>query len=143
MRRRILCFLTVAAGIGIALSQTTPSTDPDLAAVLIHARRIFVEPFGDDTQSKTIQAMVTDGISMAKRFIITENKERADLILRGSAFEKTSQELHSTAFSVIVGGAAANRRSASAHQAGTADSQTSTETVSDARAAVRLNLEGW
>ena len=82
--------------------------------------------------------MVVDAIRSTKRFIVTENKDKADLFLKGTALEKTSQELHALGSAVTVAGASANRHAASAHQASTADSQTNTETINDARASVRL-----
>ncbi len=102
--------------------------------------------------------MVVDAIGSSKRFIVTENKERADLILKGSALEKTSQEMHSLGSATTVAGAAggssstisghANSAGATlsgsssggfiAQKLGINDSQSSIETVNDARASVRL-----
>jgi len=112
--------------------------DADLTKILLTAKRVYVESFGEDTISKSLQAMLVDAFRSTKRFIITENKDRADLFLKGTALEKTSQELHALGSAVSVAGASANRHSAGAHQASTADSQTNTETINDARASVRL-----
>jgi hypothetical protein len=111
----------------------------ELAEKLLNAKRIYVESFGDDSTNKSLQAMVIDALRASKRFIITENKEKADLILKGAALEKTSQEAHALGSSVIAG--TAGGRSASV--AGSADSQASVETMNDARVSVRLlSLEG-
>jgi curli biogenesis system outer membrane secretion channel CsgG len=117
-----------------------------MAEKLLKARRIFVESFGSEAIDKTLQAMVIDALRTSHRFIVTENKEKADLTLKGSALEKTSQELHAigsgTAVATAAGahggtingaGGAVNARSL-----GIADSQASTETISDARMAIRL-----
>jgi hypothetical protein len=155
----------LAVGIGLAqpapraASTTPPSTNaldaaPESIQVMLSARRIYVESFGDDPISKTLQSMVVDAIGSTKRFIVTENKDKADLILKGSALEKTSQEIHSLGSSTVVAGAAGGSRStisahegqlsgasnssSVAHKTGISDSQASTETVNDARAAVRL-----
>ncbi len=106
------------------------SIDPEIAAKLLKVKRIYVEAFGDDKDSQQLQAMVINGLSLSKRFIVTENREKADAILKGSAIEKTSQEYHA----VSEGTAAAGNRGAVA----ASDSSASTETVSDARLAVRL-----
>ncbi len=100
--------------------------EPDPADKLVGVKRIYVDTFGDDPNSKQIQAMLISNLAASKRFVITENKDRADAILRGTGLEKTSQELHSTSESTAVGSAA------------TADSASHTETVDDARIAVRL-----
>lgn len=127
---------------------------PDLSEKLITARRIYVEGFGEDSISKTLQGMLIDAFTSSKRFIITENKERADLILKGSALEKTSQEMHSLGSATTVAGASggysghvsgtggsisgSSSGGFSASQAGIDDSQSSTETINDARVAIRL-----
>jgi hypothetical protein len=134
--------------------KNTESVDAEVAGKLLQAKRIFVESFGDDSINKTLQAMVIDAFRTSHRFIVTENKDKADLILKGSALEKTSQELHALGSATAVAGAAGahsstisgNARSVSgssnggfaAHSVGISDSQASTETISDARMAVRL-----
>jgi curli biogenesis system outer membrane secretion channel CsgG len=137
--------------------QTAPSpssTDQELAGKLAKVKRIYVESFGDDLLSKQAQAMVIDALTKTHRFIVTEKKENADAILKGTGLEKSSQELHATSEATSVGGAAGshsgsisgNNGSVSgsssggfvARSAGIADSQASTETVNDARMAVRL-----
>lgn len=147
--RLLLCGLAV---LGVTFAQTprpgsaapsnAVSIDAELTAKLLAAKRIYVENFGDDSLNKTLQAMLIDSIRSSKRFIITENKEKADLILKGSAIEKTSQEAHALGSGTTVAGAAggSNERSGSfvARQLGVEDSQASVETVNDARMAVRL-----
>jgi curli biogenesis system outer membrane secretion channel CsgG len=60
---------------------------------LLKVRRIFVESFGDDVTSKQLQAMVINALVESKRFIVTENKDKADAILKGTGLEKTSHNL--------------------------------------------------
>jgi len=118
------------------------SMEAELGGKLLKVRRIYVDSFGDDTISKQLQAMVITSLSESKRFIVTENKDRADACLRGTGLEKTSQEIHSyddsTAASHVSG--AANRDVAVVGGAGAAikDSATNTETIDNARLAVRL-----
>ncbi len=132
----------------------TPNADAELAEKLLKAKRIYVESFGQDSLNKTLQAMLIDAFRASKRFIITENKDKADLVLKGAALEKTTQEAHALGSSTAVGGAAGaysgsisgTREAVSgsssggfvARHLGIADSQASVETVNDARAAVRL-----
>jgi hypothetical protein len=132
--------------------------DADIAAKLLHVRRIFVDSFGEDALSKQVQAMVINSLAATKKFIITENKDKADAILKGTALEKTSQELHATSEGTSVAGAAGGHHSSvfgssvngngvvsgsssggfAARAAGISDSEASTETINDARVAVRL-----
>lgn len=122
---------------------------------LLNVRRIYVESFGDDKTSKVLQAMIINSIAESKRFVITENRERADAILKGTAVEKTSQELHAsgsgTAAASSVGGVRASSQGLSSSVTGTFgaigaaidDSVVATETIDRAAIAVRLlNADG-
>jgi hypothetical protein len=132
-------------------SQSSASlVDSELAGKVLRVRRIYVESFGDDKISKIVQAMVINSLAASKRFIITENKEKADAVLKGTAIEKTSQEVHASGEGTAVAGAAgaisgsSNRSSASvsgasvAHAASIEDSMLATETIDRAAVAVRL-----
>jgi len=146
---------------GTATQQKAPDAQPDdsdLDARIVRVRRIFVEGFGDDVISKQVQAMVISSLTESKRFIVTENKDKADAVLKGSGLEKTSQELHSSTEATAVGGAAGGHSGSVSgsfvngsgsisgsssggfvsRSAAIEDSSTSTETINDARIAVRL-----
>jgi|SRR5581483_2100658 len=150
---------------GSSSGLTTPSSPCDLKSNstepgtrLLHVRRIYVDTFGDDAISKQVQGMVINSLSESKRFIITENKAKADATLKGIGLEKTSQEFHSLSEGTGVASAAgAHQGSVSgtfingtgsvsgsssggfaAHAARIDDSVASTETINDARIAVRL-----
>lgn len=141
----------------ISKANNTPSDD-DLDGKLLRVKRIYVDNFGDDLISKQIQAMVINSLSESKRFIITENKEKADAVLKGTALEKTSQEFHGTSEGTGVASAAGGHHgsvsgsfvngsgtlsgsssgSFAAQAARIDDSVATTETINDARVAVRL-----
>lgn len=130
---------------------------------LLRVKRIYVDSFGDDAISKEMQSMVVSSLVSSKRFKVTENRERADAILKGSTIEKTSQEIHAYGEGTAVGGASgAHSGSVNgswsggtgsisgsssggfvAHHMATEDSSVNTETINEARLAVRLvNLDG-
>jgi len=109
-----------------AQAAAKPADAPDTTTALLQIKRIYVESFGDDTASKQIQAMLINSLSECKRFVITENKDRADAVLKGSTLEQSSQELHSSSELTVAG-----------HEA-IGDAQKSTETIHEARVAVRL-----
>jgi hypothetical protein len=46
-------------------------------------KKIFVESFGDDVISKEIQSMIVSSLVGSKRFTVTENRNRADAVLKG------------------------------------------------------------
>ncbi|HEV2426421.1 MAG TPA: PEGA domain-containing protein [Terriglobia bacterium] len=130
----------------------------DLDAELLKVKRVYVDSFGDDAISKQLQSMVVNALNESKRFVVTENKDKADAILKGNALERTSQELHAIGEGTSVAGAAGSEHGSIsgsvsgdtgsisgshsggfiAHALGESDSQASTETINDARLAVRL-----
>jgi curli biogenesis system outer membrane secretion channel CsgG len=137
-----------------------PDTDP---GALLKVKRIYVDSFGDDLISRELQSMIVSSLVATKRFKVTENRERADAILKGVALEKTSQELHAYSESTAVGtagggshgevsGSVVNGNGSisgsssggfAAHHMGTSDSSVHTETINEARVAVRLvNSDG-
>jgi len=134
----------------VSSSASAPKPAPDqraeLAAKLSTVKRIYVESFGDDEISKTLQAMVINALAETKRFIVTENKDKADAVLKGHSLEKTSQEVHAigegTGVAMASGGHSSNgdvsHGGFSGKAMGIQDSKLSTETVNDARLAVRL-----
>jgi curli biogenesis system outer membrane secretion channel CsgG len=122
-----------------------------------------VDSFGDDPISKEMQSMIVSALVASKRFTVTENRNRADAVLKGVALEKTSQEVHAYGDSTAVGGAAGSQHgdlngsvvngtgSISggssggfvAHHARISDSSVNTETIDRARVAIRLvNTDG-
>src|SRR5712675_704040 len=72
---------------------------------LLKVERIYIDSFGDDQISKEIQSMIMSALVTSKRFRVTENRDRADAVLKGVALEKTSQETHAYGDSTAVGGA--------------------------------------
>jgi len=134
-----------------AVAKETSGDDP---AALLKVKRIFVDTFGEDIISKELQSMVVTSLVATKRFKVTENRERADAILKGVALEKSSQELHAYGEATSVGGASGGAHSEIsggggtisgsssggfiARHMGTSDSSVNTETINEARIAVRL-----
>lgn len=131
-----------------------PTVETSKSAALAKIKRIYVDSFGDDAVSKQLQSMVIDSLTKSPRFIVTESKERADVILKGVGTEKTHQELHSTSEGTSVGTAgggehgevhASNGSLSGSHDGGffarklgISDAQSSTETIDNVRLAVRL-----
>jgi curli biogenesis system outer membrane secretion channel CsgG len=146
VQRQTLLFFFMALAVSIAGFSQTQSQSPaatstpvpdarsELAAKLLNVKRIYVESFGDDEESKSLQAMVVNALDESKRFIVTENKDKADAILKGRSAEKTSQEVHATGEATAEAGAGSH----SGQAMGIQDSKLSTETIHEARLAVRL-----
>lgn len=124
--------------------------DTPLEQRLLKVKRIYVESFGDDAVSKQIQAFIVSSLTETKRFVVTENKERADAVLKGAGLEKTSQEVHAYNDSTAAGGAAGGHSASWGTSGGSAsggfasraaaisDSSLNTETIDHASIGVRL-----
>ncbi len=141
---------------------TVPAASAD-SGELVKVNRIYVESLGDDPLSKQMQTIIMSALLETKRFKVTENRDRADAILKGMVVEKTSQELHAFSESTAVGGAKGGSHGEvsgsvingngsisgsssggfSASHAAISDSSVNTETISRARLALRLvNADG-
>jgi curli biogenesis system outer membrane secretion channel CsgG len=141
-----------------AASNSGAKVAHEIAAKLLNVRRIYVESFGGDSASQQLQAMVINSLAESKRFIVTENKDKADAVLKGTGLEKRAQEFHAiaegTAVSTAAGGghgevsgnvsngtgsiSGSSSGGFSSKSLAASDSQASTETVDDAHLAVRL-----
>lgn len=103
--------ITILLLTGLSVAQVAPSPSPQNSGPTVVAsgkalsqiKRIYVESFGDDPISKEMQAMVVDSLTKSKVFAVTENRDKADAILKGSTLEKTSREAHSYSDGTSVG----------------------------------------
>jgi curli biogenesis system outer membrane secretion channel CsgG len=144
----------------VASPTVQPAVPP---ATLRTVKRIYVDSFGEDPTSKELQSMIVSSLTQTKQFTVTENRDRADAIRKGVALEKTSQEVHafsegtsagvaagasqgSVTGSVLNGNGTISGSSSggfSARHLGSNESSLNTETVNDARVAIRLvNSDG-
>lgn len=148
-----------AAPVQQSTAQADPNPSVDKTKALSKVRRIFVESFGTDPISEQMQGMVISSLTGSKRFSVTEDKSKADAILRGVATQRTSQETHAYGSGTSVGTAhGGGSGSVSGNSAGFSgsvhsgfaaassaiqDSSVNTETIDSAHAAVRLvNTDG-
>ncbi|HYA17557.1 MAG TPA: hypothetical protein VEF06_08835 [Bryobacteraceae bacterium] len=89
---------------------------PPLASV----KRIYVEQLGGGSGSDQMRDMIIAAIQNSGLFTITENQERADAIVRGSADDRIYTEEHNTSDSIGVHGSTASGSSSGNQMAGTA-----------------------
>jgi len=98
--------------------------------------------------------MIVSSLVSTKKFTVTEDRRRADATLKGVALERTSQEVHAYGEGTAVGSAAGGHQGSIngsngsisgsssggfvAHTLGVNDSSLNTETINEARIAVRL-----
>ena len=133
MKRSVLALIVLALApvAAFAFQAATGGTvSSEIAAKLLRVKRIYIDGFGNDPAARQLQALLIDSLTATKRFIVTENKEKADAIIEGVGTEKSTQEMHSTKEGTLVGGGRG--------LAGISDSSASTETITSAHLTVRL-----
>lgn len=152
-RSAVFALLLALTGIANAIElQQDASPEAELAKV----KRIYVEQLGGGLISDQMRDMIIAAVQSSGLFLITENQERADAILRGSADDQIYTEEHNTSDSIglhsnvgtgsgsssTLGGSVNSRQSMGA---GVTDSETSRiqDRRHDARASIRLvNTDG-
>jgi len=122
-------------------------------------KRVYIENASVDAASSQILSMLVTELMNTHRFIVTENREKADAIIKGSALEQVSQEEHSFNTGTAAGHSSGGHSSTISGSGGSIsgsssggynsvaaainDSYHSTETIHDARISVRLvNQDG-
>jgi hypothetical protein len=94
---KVIALITaiVMAAAGARAGELKTAATP-LAAV----KRIYVDQLGGGGQSDQLRDMIIAALQNSGLFVITENPDRADATLRGSADDKIFMEEHSTSESL-------------------------------------------
>jgi len=148
MRR--ICFALLIPGV-LAAQKTGAGS---AAASLLDIKRIYVAPLTGGKEAEALRDLIIAGIDSTKLFILTENADRADAILKGAAddqaFTDTFDSAESVNSRVTLGkygsGSSAATRTGGAYGAqggGESDVHHIKERKHEAYAAVRLcNKDG-
>jgi hypothetical protein len=82
---------------------------PQLSAVeadglrqLLSLKRVFVDRFAGGETAAQMRDMIISSLQNTKLFVVTENQEKADAILRGSSEDLVFNETHSSSDSLNV-----------------------------------------
>jgi hypothetical protein len=94
----------VAATQPVPRATPAPSSaaDPDTLRQLLTLRRVYVDRFSGGETAAQMRDMIVNDLQGSKLFVITENQEKADAILRGSAEDLVFNETHSASDNVNV-----------------------------------------
>jgi hypothetical protein len=82
----------------VALAVAKP--DEEILQQLFTVRRIFVDRLSGGDTAVQMRDMIISSLENSKLFVITENQERADAILRGSAEDLVFTDAHSSSDSI-------------------------------------------
>jgi len=77
-----------------------PVVEADGLRQFLTLRRVFVDRFSGGETAAQMRDMIINGLESSKLFVITENEQRADAILRGSSEDLVYNEPHSSSDSV-------------------------------------------
>lgn len=69
---------------------------------LLKVRRVFVDRFSGGETAAQMRDMIISGLENTKLFIITENQDKADAILRGSGEDLVYNDTHSSSEGMSV-----------------------------------------
>src|SRR5689334_3649056 len=97
----VLPFLLMAAAAGGQAPQAAPKTDAagveeETLQQLLTVRRVFVDRLTGGETAAQMRDMIVSSLQNAKLFVITENADRADAVLRGSAEDLVFTDEHSS-----------------------------------------------
>lgn len=122
---------------------------------LSEVKRVYVDQLGGGHTSDQMRDMIIAALQNSKLFLITENQDRADAVLRGSADDKVYEEEHESSDSIGLrtnaGSGSSSRNyssgvsSSSSHAIGITDNESShtKERRHETSASIRLvNPEG-
>lgn len=69
---------------------------------LLGVRRLFIDKFGGGESASQIRDMVIAGLHQAGLFVITENPDKADAVLRGSGEDLVYTDVHQSSESLTA-----------------------------------------
>ena len=157
MNRRMWSQICLAACLGVAAIGAAAGQAPTPAAVeqaglrqLLTVRRVYVDHLTGGEPAAQMREILISSMDGTKLFILTENQERADAILRGGAEDLVFTEVHNSSDSINaranlgIGKSTSSSRGQNAgFGVGESDSEHSAERRHEAIASVRLvNKEG-
>lgn len=102
-----------ALALALLLWPVFQQAEDDVAARLLRVRRLYVDRFGGGEGAEQIRDMVIASLQRSGLFLITENPDRADAVLRGSAEDLVFTEVFQSGQAVGARANAAGGRSAS------------------------------
>jgi hypothetical protein len=108
MNIKAACLYGLVSAVAVASAQTkeggsldgaTP-TDPSAVARLLEVRKVYVERLSGGETAIQIRDMIISSLQNSGLFAITEQEQRADAILRGSAEDLVFTDVHSSSESL-------------------------------------------
>ena len=140
MKRLALCLICAAA--------TAQTLEESSTKQLLAVRRVFVDRLTGGETAAQMRDILISSLEQSKLFVLTENQDKADAILRGAAEDLVFTEVHSSSDGInaranVGTGRTANTARGAGVGFGENESDHSAERRHEAIAAVRLvNKDG-
>jgi curli biogenesis system outer membrane secretion channel CsgG len=136
----------------LLIAITVQALEPSALDQLLGIKRVYVDKLDGDETAQQMRDMIIAALQQSRLFIVTENEQRADTFLRGSAKDLQFNESHSSSESInghvsaSAGGyeyKSANTRKSLGAGVSENESSHSVERKHEASAAIRLvNKDG-
>src|SRR4051794_22748053 len=82
--------------IAAAAADSAPNIDESGLRQLLGIRRVYVDRLTGGETAAQMRELLISSLENAKLFVITENQDRADVILRGGAEDLVFTDLHAS-----------------------------------------------
>jgi hypothetical protein len=92
--------LMVAAGMEQKPLAAPAAVEEEALGQLLTVRRVYIDRLSGGETAGQMRDMIAASLQSAKLFVITENPDRADAILRGSAEDLVFTDVHSSSDSI-------------------------------------------
>jgi hypothetical protein len=98
----VLLFMALQAAPAALPAPAQSPVDADSLRQLLALKRVFVDRFSGGETAAQMRDMIIASLQNTKLFVITENQEKADAILRGSGEDLVFNDVHSSSDSLNV-----------------------------------------
>lgn len=94
--RRIFLSIILAASTALAGSPAAPP----MSTEILRVKRIYVEILAGDESAQALRELIISSITSTGLFVMTDNPDRADAVLRGAAGDEIFEDIHDSRSSV-------------------------------------------
>src|SRR5438477_1962175 len=91
-----MLIIALLAQLAAAAPASVPAIERESLRQLLSVRRVYVDRLNGGETAEQMRDMIINSLQNTRLFVVTENQERADAVLRGSAEDLVFSEQHSS-----------------------------------------------
>src|SRR5438477_6212190 len=91
-----MLIIALLAQLAAAAPASVPAIERESLRQLLSVRRVYVDRLNGGETAEQMRDMIINSLQNSRLFVLTENQERADATLRGSAEDLVFTEQHSS-----------------------------------------------